>query len=83
MATLIAVYNSEGYVGRCDAKCYEATTLVCDCICRGRNHGAGQQKAIENMREMAEHWLGEYAQRKGLTDFKSEVGELVHQLGLW
>ena len=48
MTTLIAVYNSEGCVGRCDAKCYEAQEPECDCICGARNHGAGLQQAIEN-----------------------------------
>lgn len=54
MTTLIAVYNSEGCVGRCDARCYEARHPHCDCICGGANHGAGINKATENTREMAE-----------------------------
>jgi hypothetical protein len=37
MTTLIATYNSEGCTGRCDAKCYEAVTPGCDCICGGCN----------------------------------------------
>lgn len=57
MATLIAVYTSEGCVGRCDAKCYNATVEKCDCICGGRNHGAGIQKAVDNTREMWESWV--------------------------
>jgi len=47
MTTLIHVRNSEGTVGRCDAKCYEAKGPVCDCICHGMNHGAGLERAIE------------------------------------
>lgn len=52
MTTLIAVYNSDGCVGRCDAKCYMATgwTTRCTCICGGANHGAGEMRARENMR---------------------------------
>lgn len=57
MTTLIAVYNSEGCQGRCDAKCYDAGEPDCDCICGGRNHGAGKQQAIDNTRELAESWL--------------------------
>ncbi len=57
MTTLIAVYNSEGCVGRCDARCYDAAEPGCDCICGGRNHGAGKQQAIGNTRELAESWL--------------------------
>jgi hypothetical protein len=84
MATLIAIYNSEGCVGRCDAKCYEATHPECDCICGGRNHGAGQQQAMDNTREMVESWIDEYAARKGLTDYRGEINhELLNQLSLW
>ena len=57
MATLIAVYNSEGCVGRCDAKCYNAMSIECDCICGGKNHGAGQKQAIANTMEHAEEWI--------------------------
>lgn len=57
MTTLIAVYNSEGCVGRCDARCYDADEPDCECICRGRNHGAGRQQAIDNTRELAQSWI--------------------------
>ncbi len=45
--TLIHVGNSEGTVGRCDAKCYDARHPHCDCVCGGRNHGKGLDEAIE------------------------------------
>ena len=64
MTTLIAVYTSEGCVGRCDAKCYDAAEEECDCICQGRNHGAGKQQAVDNTRELAESWL-EHARANG------------------
>lgn len=51
MPTLIAVYNSEGCVGRCDAKCYDASSSKCDCICGGKNHGAGKAAAMANVAE--------------------------------
>ncbi len=54
---MIAVYNSEGCQGRCDAKCYEAHEEECDCIFNGRNHGAGKEQAVTNTRELAESWL--------------------------
>lgn len=67
MTTLIAVYNSDGCVGRCDAKCYDAAGPSCDCICGGRNHGAGRQKAIDNNRELVpEDLLIEWAEHQGL-----------------
>jgi hypothetical protein len=57
MTTLIAVYNSEGCAGQCDAKCYNAWGPECHCICQGANHGLGRQAAIDNTRELAESWL--------------------------
>ena len=37
---------------RCDAKCYDAKCPDCDCVCGGRNHGAGLKKAMDNTREI-------------------------------
>lgn len=64
MTTLIAVYNSDGCVGRCDAKCYNAVGDKCDCICQGKNHGVGFEKAFEQTQEEAEYI--EKAREKGL-----------------
>lgn len=84
MTTLIAVYNSEGCVGRCDAKCYEAHEPDCDCICGGRNHGAGRERAVENTRELAEEWIERYARERGLGDgWTAAVGAEVYQLSLF
>lgn len=60
MTTLISVHTSSGCVGRCDAKCYNAETTECTCICGGKNHGAGLVRAVENTREMAETWIEHY-----------------------
>lgn len=46
--------NSEGCVGRCDAKCYSAHEPECDCIWGGRNHGVGLQPAMENTATMVD-----------------------------
>ena len=54
MATVIAVYNSQGCVGRCDAKCHEAKEPECHCICGGANHGAGITQARANTKKIAE-----------------------------
>jgi uncharacterized metal-binding protein len=64
VTTLLAVYTSDGCVGRCDAKCYDAAEPECDCICGGRNHGAGKQQALDNTRELAESWI-EQARARG------------------
>jgi hypothetical protein len=45
MTTLISVHNSDGCVGRCDAKCHVAKGSVCRCICGGLAHGAGVKNA--------------------------------------
>lgn len=60
MTTLIAAYNSEGCTGRCDARCHQATSPDCDCICGGRNHGVGYAKAVANTRAMAEQMIEAY-----------------------
>jgi hypothetical protein len=73
---LIEVRNSEGIVGRCDAKCYEAQFPGCECICGGGNHGAGLNAAIENTREMAETWIAKYAKENELKDWTSRVPAL-------
>lgn len=53
MTTAIAVYNSDGCVGRCDAKCHNASSPDCDCICGGRLHGVGAGSAVEqNTRDL-------------------------------
>lgn len=31
---------------RCTARCYSATEPECTCICRGRNHGVGRERAL-------------------------------------
>jgi len=50
MATLIVVYNSEGVVGRCDARCYNAKPgTPCDCCCGGVNHAVGLVEASQNV----------------------------------
>lgn len=81
--TLISVYNSDGCVGRCDAKCYDAITPECDCICGGRNHGAGKSKAIENTREHVEEWIEAYKKRKGIVGGHSEIAEDLFQLSMF
>ena len=55
--TLIAVYDADSCVSRCDAGCYDAPGPGCDCICVGTNHGAGKQQAIRNTLKYAYQWL--------------------------
>ena len=56
--TLIEVRNGSGQItGRCDARCYDAHEPECDCICGGKNHGAGLRNAVSNTEEMAPELL--------------------------
>jgi len=74
MTTLLAVYDKSGpegslkCVGRCDARCYEASSPECTCVCGGRNHGKGQTIAMENtsalFEVMAEEWLDEHSDER-------------------
>ena len=83
MTTLIAVHTSQGLAGRCDAKCYDATCTVCECVCAGRNHGKGRERAIENTRVLAPHWIETYTTQKGLTDFTTELHMECQHPTLW
>lgn len=85
--TLIAVYNSEGCVGRCDARCYDATSPDCDCICGGKNHGAGVKTATANTQQMAEQWIDKYTKTNGpakewKVPAKYPTGKTTNQLAL-
>jgi len=52
--TIIAVYNNNGCVGRCDAHCHEATEPDCQCICGGKYHGKGSSTAAQEA--LTEDW---------------------------
>ena len=82
MTTLISVHTSDGCVGRCDAKCHEATSPHCDCVCGGMNHGVGHDRAVENTRAHAAEMAEEYARCKELVEYQAEVDDAVYQLAL-
>lgn len=81
--TLIAVYNSDGCVGRCDAHCYEATHPHCDCICGGANHGAGLKKAQDNTREYCEKMIEQYCEKHNIKDGNGHVNPDLFQLKMF
>lgn len=83
MTTLIYVGNRSGCIGRCDAKCYEAKEDKCDCVCGGRNHGKGLEKALDNTKEYSEEMIEEYVKSRGLKDYKSLVSTEVFQKKLF
>ena len=50
MSTLLTQGGNDArHVRRCDAKCHEAKSPACDCICEGRFHGKGLQAAQETL----------------------------------
>ncbi|MCK4298970.1 MAG: hypothetical protein KAX80_05525 [Planctomycetes bacterium] len=65
MTTLITAYNKSGCIGRCDAKCYNAKGAVCRCICGGKNHGVGLQRAIANLGAIKIESYGKWLDSKG------------------
>lgn len=48
MATLMQWGNSEGIKGRCDDKCHNAESPVCDCMCGGRYHGKRRNGTLDD-----------------------------------
>ncbi len=58
--TLITVGNSEGD-RRCDSRCYDAKGERCTCVCGGRNHGVGLERARENILDHGERIADEWA----------------------
>ena len=83
MTTLIAVYSLEKCEGRCDARCYDATTPGCFCVCGGMNHGVGEKQACANTRQHAEEMFATYAKSKNLTDYWGFVPDAVRQIPLF
>lgn len=49
--------SNDGGARWCSAKCYDAKGKVCRCICEGVNHGTGLNKAIDNMKLVAQKIL--------------------------
>ena len=71
MTTLMTWGNSDGTQGRCDARCHDAHEPKCDCMCKGRYHGIGSDRA------QAQHtrdWFG----KENPTGV--EVAELAERL---
>jgi hypothetical protein len=87
VSTAIAVYNSGGCVGRCDAKCHYASAPDCDCICGGRLHGSGQGAIEKNTRDLLGDELTDelraFAARNGLDvdELRVEVPGVQLELG--
>ena len=81
MTTVISFHTSSGEEGRCDARCHNAVSPDCDCICGGANHGVGTAQAIENTRLMADQMIADFAQKHDITigELKTSVPDHVYQ----
>ena len=62
MTTVFSVHNSDGCVGRCDAKCHEAKGPECHCICGGAFHGVGGAIALDDRKFLTDEEILENAQ---------------------
>lgn len=56
MTALLIVYRGRDVVRCCDAKCYDADHDRCVCVCSGRNHRVGYERALANARQLAAEW---------------------------
>lgn len=66
MATVYAVYDNYGLVGRCDARCHEAKKPECNCICGGAHHGVGAKITQEEVNAVTDDELIENAIKLGV-----------------
>ena len=72
--TLIEQRSGDGRLtGRCDARCYNARTPRCECVCGGKNHGVGLHMAIENMADLLE----ENPELKPNRKIENMIGQLA------
>lgn len=82
MTTVLSFHNSDGCVGRCDAKCHDAKHPECDCICGGANHGCGLQQAIVNTKEIIETMMEQMGGNGTEVRVPTEVSPPAVQLEL-
>lgn len=70
--TLMTEKIGQDAARRCDAKCYNGHDHRCTCICGGKNHGAGLQKALDNVRDIFLPAITENAD--------AEIPEMIREL---
>jgi hypothetical protein len=46
---ILLTQTIRGVTRKCDARCFDAKTWGCHCICGGSNHGVGLEKALQNI----------------------------------
>jgi len=70
--TLIEVYAG-GSRRRCDARCYNGHSKQCKCVCGGRNHGKGLQRALDNTRKIAEEIIEQVEKEGGNVKIAKQI----------
>lgn len=60
---------------RCDARCYMAKGKDCHCICGGKNHGVGLEKAVENTKELGDEMAKEYEAKNPGKEVEIKINE--------
>jgi hypothetical protein len=64
MAVLIRVYDRDGTVHRCDARCYNRVRMNGrECVCGGANAGVGHRRALLNSAEHHKEWMREWKKK--------------------
>lgn len=61
-------WTTENRRGQCDARCYlsKSKKQRCTCICQGKNHGIGLEKAIEQTRTNYTEWIQAFSSKVGM-----------------
>ncbi len=82
MSLLFALLDGERVIGQCDARCYDAAAgePACDCVCGGRNHGLGLERAVALTHRELQMMVAAYAQARGLRRYRLQVGESLRTL---
>lgn len=76
MATVMSWHNSEGCKGRCDAKCHNAETPECNCMCGGAYHGSKRKGTFDKIQAVhAEFIIKEATKRAAGLGFEIEFTE--------
>lgn len=81
MATIISFGDGTGHRRQCSAKCYDAKGHKCSCLCGGRNHGVGPERAAQNAQHPSDEWVQELQTMIGTTEVV-RLNALADQLTL-
>ena len=83
MTTLLILKVNGEVVSRCDARCYDADWEEhCGCVCLGRNHGVGLEKARNQSIIDLDELTREAMKKHGKTAW-IECRAAGYQLALW